>query len=197
MDKLEPLLAQATEQSASVWFVDAAHFTMSTGLGYLWSVAVCWVRSMSGRKRHSVLGALNAVTRKLISVTTDKTVTSETMKELMLKLRAATDDAKAKVVLILDNARYQHCQAVMECAKELGIQLEFLPGYSPHLNLIERVWKFIRKTAINNRYFTDFAQWRNAIDDCLRDMNNGQHDDALKSLLTWKFQTFNIDKIRA
>lgn len=196
MDKLEPLLAQAAEQSASVWFVDAAHFTMLTGLGYLWSVAVCWVRSMSGRKRHSVLGALNAVTRKVISVTTDKTVTSETMKELLVKLHAATHDAGSKVVVILDNARYQHCQAVMEFAKELGIQLAFLPGYSPHLNLIERVWKFIRKTAVNNRYFTDFEHWSKAIDDCLLDINNGKHDAALKSLLTLKFQSFNIDKIR-
>jgi transposase len=46
-----------------------------------------------------------------------------------------------KTVIILDNARYQHCAAVKQWAEELGITLEFLPGYSPHLNLIERVWE--------------------------------------------------------
>ena len=35
--------------------------------------------------------------------------------------------------------------------------LEFLPGYSPHLNLIERVWKFIRATALKNRFLEDLS----------------------------------------
>lgn len=195
MEKLAPLLAQATDGSASVWFVDAAHFTMLTGLSYLWSVLVCWVRSMAGRKRHSVLGALNALTLKMVTVTTDKTVNSETMKELLLKLRAAAGETSSRVVVILDNARYQHCAAVKEFAQALRIALEFLPGYSPHLNLIERVWKFIRKTALNNHYFSDFNLWGKAIDDCILDMNSGKHDAALKSLLTLNFQTFDIDKI--
>ena len=43
-EKLEPLLEQASDGSASVWFVDAVHFTMLTGLSFLWSVLVCWVR---------------------------------------------------------------------------------------------------------------------------------------------------------
>jgi len=178
-----------------VWFVDAAHFTMLTGLGWFWSVLVCWVRSMSGRKRHSVLGALNALTLQMITVTTDKTVNSATMGELLLKLHDAAAGMASRVVVILDNARYQHCRAVTDLAGELGITLEFLPGYSPHLNLIERVWKFIRKTALNDHWFADFKLWSKAIDDCVLDMNNGKHADALKSLLTWNFQSFNIDKI--
>lgn len=194
-EKLVPLLEQAKARSASVWFVDAAHFTMLTGLSYLWSVMVCWVRSMAGRKRHSVLGALNALTLQLVTVTTDKTVNSESMKDLLGKLKQAVGDTSAKVVIILDNARYQHCAAVKEHAQSLGITLEFLPGYSPHLNLIERVWKFIRKTALNNRFFSDFEQWSQAIDQCVDDMNSGKHAAALKSLLTWNFQIFNIDKI--
>jgi hypothetical protein len=48
------------------------------------------------------------------------------------------------ITLILDNARYQKCHLVEEHAKKLGIQLLYLPSYSPHLNLIERLWKFVR-----------------------------------------------------
>jgi transposase len=175
--------------------VDAAHFTMLTGLGYLWSVMVCWVRSMAGRKRHSVLGALNAVTHQLVTVTTDATVNSDTMKELLSKLRTMIGETGTKTVIILDNARYQHCAAVKQWAEGLDITLEFLPGYSPHLNLIERVWKFIRKTTLNNRYFADFELWGNAIDGCVDDINSGKHTAALNSLLAWNFQTFSINKI--
>lgn len=193
---LEPLLDQAAEGRADVWFVDAAHFTMLTGLGYFWCFVICWVRSMSGRKRHSVLGALNAVTKKIITVTTDKTVNSDTMKELLLKMRACAEGAGSRLALILDNARYQHCKAVRELAAELDIELVFLPGYSPHFNLIERVWKFIRKTAINSRYFDNFDLWKQAIDNCVQDINDGKHRKEIDSLLTWNFQSFDgIDKI--
>ena len=184
---LEPLLEQASKKEISLWFVDAAHFTMLTGLGYLWSVMVCWVRSMAGRKRHSVLAALNAVTHQLVTVTTDLTVNAETMKDLRSKLHAMVGETGTKTVIILDNSRYQHCAAVKQWAEELGIILEFLPGYSPHLNLIERVWKFIRKTKLNNRYFSDFKLWSNAIDDCIEDINAGKHEAALKSLPSWDF----------
>ena len=37
----------------------------------------------------------------------------------------------------MDNARYQHCNAVQEHAAKLNIELLFLPLYSPNLNPIE------------------------------------------------------------
>jgi transposase len=151
---------------------------------------------MPGRKRHSVLGALNALTLQMVTVTTDKTVNSETMKDLLSKLHATKTAACSKLVLILDNARYQHCAAVKEKALELGISLEFLPGYSPHLNLIERCWKFIRAKALKNRFFENLEAWSLAIDGCVDEMNAGVHNAALTSLLTWNFQTFKIDKIK-
>ena len=32
----------------------------------------------------------------------------------------------------------------MDVAGFLGIELLYLPSYSPHLNLIERLWRFVR-----------------------------------------------------
>jgi len=42
------------------------------------------------------------------------------------------------VTLVIDNVRYQYCRVVRELANLLGIELLFLPSYSPNLNLIER-----------------------------------------------------------
>ena len=56
------------------------------------------------------------------------------------------------VTLVLDNARYQRCLLVQDVAKELGIELLFLPSYSPNLNLIERLWKFVKKEVLNSRH---------------------------------------------
>jgi len=48
---------------------------------------------------------------------------------------------------IMDNARYQRCNKVIEQAEVLGINILFLPPYSPNLNLIERLWKFTKRSA--------------------------------------------------
>jgi transposase len=55
------------------------------------------------------------------------------------------------ITVVMDNARYQRCQLVQTLARQLNIELLFLPSYSPNLNLIERLWKFVKKTALNSR----------------------------------------------
>jgi transposase len=93
------------------------------------------------------------------------------------------------ITLVMDNARYQRCDKVMAKAKEFGIDLLFLPPYSPNLNLIERLWKFIKKQCLYNRYYETFHQFKAAIDDCL-DKVKSTFSDQIKTLLNPKFQLF-------
>ena len=99
------------------------------------------MRAASGRQRFNVLGAWNAVTRELVSVTNTTVINTATMCELLRKISAL--GLTGPITLVLDNARYQRNAVVMACAEALGITLLFLPSYSPNLNLIERLWKFI------------------------------------------------------
>jgi transposase len=71
------------------------------------------------------------------------------------------------ITLILDNASYQRCKAVQELAKELGIELLFLPSYSPNLNLIERLWKFVKKEKLYSTYYETFADFQQGINSVL------------------------------
>ena len=93
------------------------------------------------------------------------------------------------ITLVLDNAAYQRCKLVQELAKELNIELLFLPSYSPNLNLIERLWKFVKKQALSSRHHTNYADFQAVIDNCLDNLTT-THKSALVSLLTLKFQTF-------
>ncbi len=93
------------------------------------------------------------------------------------------------LTLVLDNAAYQRCRLVQGLAKELNIELLFLPSYSPNLNLIERLWKFVKKQALHSRHHTNYADFQAAIDNCLDELTT-THKSALASLLTLKFQTF-------
>jgi transposase len=185
--KLEPALAEARAGRAHLFFVDAAHFVMGSFLCCVWCLVRLMIRGASGRKRYSVLGAWNAATNALVSVTTEATVNAETMCALLRKI--AVMGLTGPVRLVLDNARYQHCALVRDLARSLNIELLFLPSYSPNLNLIERLWRFIKKQVLYARHYDTFAAFRGAIDDCLSKIET-EHAKGLKCLMTHKFQTF-------
>ena len=94
------------------------------------------------------------------------------------------------VTLVLDNARYQRCLLVQGTAKQLGIELLFLPSYSPNLNLIERLWKFVKKEVLNSRHHQDFKRFQDAIDGCLAYLPT-KHREKLTTLMTHNFQTWD------
>jgi transposase len=77
----------------------------------------------------------------------------------------------------------------MGLAKELGIELLFLPPYSPNLNLIERLWKLVKKECLYSIYYENFALFQQSIRTFLTTMNH-THQKELDSLLTLDFQSF-------
>lgn len=318
-NKLEPLLKEAEEGLREVYFVDAAHFVLQAFLGKIWSISRVFIRTPSGRQRWNVLGAINAITKEVTTVSNNTYITavevclllkkialkniesnakisedtetlSETLKkestseEVSVKVEIADVDgskdpsltqkisfsttevessvlaaalsgsssdnldspseivlaeetkeiqkivepapikkpkkdkeaikkerelaAKAQarieanglrvvtpVSIFLDNARYQRCLAVTSLAEALGIKLEFLPSYSPNLNLIERLWKLTKKECLNCKYYKSFDPFCSAIMNFLNNMTS-THSKELKSLLTLKFQTFTEEQIK-
>ena len=110
------------------------------------------------------------------------------MCELLRKIAAL--GGKGPITLVLDNARDQHCTRVIHLAATLNVQLEFLPSYSPNLNLIERLWKFIKRDVLYRRHYNTFADFRNALDGSLANIPT-KHREKLLSLMTHKFQQFN------
>ena len=186
-ETLRPKLDEAQAGKGHVFFVDAAHFVLGTYLCCLWSLQRIFVRAASGRQRFNVLGAWNAVTRELIAVTNTTVVNTETMCELLRKIAAI--GLTGSITLVLDNARYQRNAVVQDLAKELGIELLFLPSYSPNLNLIERLWKFTKRRALYGRYHPTFAGFRAAIEETLDGIST-IHSEQLKTLMSLNFQQF-------
>ena len=184
---LEPRMKQARRGRRQVYFVDAAHFVFAPFLGFLWCAARLFVRAASGRKRYNVLGALDAVTHRLIRVTNHEYITAESVCALLRAVAEAS--VGLPITLVLDNARYQKCAVVQALAESLKIELLYLPGYSPNLNLIERLWRFLRKASLDSTYYEDFSQFTTAIDRCLDDLST-VHKGEMETLLTHKFQTF-------
>jgi len=175
--------------------VDAAHFVFGTYLCCLWSILRVFVRAASGRQRFNVLGAWDAVGRTLTTVTNTTVVNTDTMCELLRVV--ASQGRVGSVTLVLDNAKYQRNDTVQALAAELGLELLFLPSYSPNLNLIERLWRFTKRRAVYGKYHPTFAAFRAAIEDVL-DQVPTTHAEKLTSLMTLKFQEFeNVSLLAA
>lgn len=185
--ELEPRLAAAQAGQRAVFFVDAAHFVLAPFLGFLWSLTRLCIQAPSGRQRFNVLAALNAVTHELVTVTNESYITAQTVCTLLESIAAL--NLSVPISLFLDNARYQKCALVRDTAARLHIELCYLPAYSPNLNLIERLWKFVKKQCLYSRYYADFASFKAALVQCLKETDS-RHKSALDSLLSLRFQTF-------
>jgi transposase len=120
-------------------------------------------------------------------VTNATYINSESVATLLQKLYDL--NLGIPITLVLDNARYQKNAYILEVAHSLNIELLYLPPYSPNLNLIERLWKFVKKEVLYSKYYEDFPAFQAAISTCLAQTHT-THKQDLDSLLTLNFQTF-------
>jgi transposase len=180
-------LDQAERGKRTVLFVDASHFVYGPFLAYVWCAVRLFVRGPSGRKRYNVLAALNAVTHEVIRVTNDGYINARSVCGLLAAVAAR---GLGSVTLVMDNARYQRCDLVKQEAKRLGIELLFLPPYSPNLNLIERLWRFVKGEVLGARNLDTYEAFTQAIDGCL-DQLPTKHKSKMDTLLTLNFQLFD------
>ena len=181
------MLEQARSGKKVVLFMDAAHFIFATFLGCLWSRTRCFLKSHAGRKRYNVLGALNAVNKKVSFYTNDTTLGSlsvcKFLKQLYLEYYGN------QIVIVLDNASYQRCKLVKRYAKLLGIELLFLPSYSPNMNLIERFWKYVKKGVLYSKFHNNYDMFKQQIDNYIEQAHI-RDKGKLETLLTCNFQSF-------
>ena len=182
---LIPLLKMAEAGIAKVYFSDGVHLIYGYESGKCWCRKRVCVKSAYGRKRVNCLGFLDAVSHKVETVMNDTYLNADSVCEGLKMIRQSAPDEW--LYIILDNAAYQRCKKVKECAEKLNINLIFLPPYSPNLNLIERLWKFLRNKVLANKYYTSFNFFFNKIHDFLTDVHLN-FASALDSLLSFNFQ---------
>jgi transposase len=183
-----PAKGEATRR----YFVDACHPIW--GLELIYS---CWllrgqrflVGMGGGRKRLNILGAYCPQDHEYLDLRVPKgTISAAQVIELLTRLRQRHPQTQ-KFILYLDNARYQHARLVrewVEAQKAQGVEfvLDFLPAYSPNLNLIERLWKFLRKHALQQWHAT-YEAMQAAVAQVLDHLE--EYREELTALMTERF----------
>jgi len=186
---LNKTLAAKGEKDAH-YYLDGVHPQHNTQLAYGWikKGKEKVVKSNSGRERININGALNADTLEVV-IRTDETINAQSTIELFKKLEEKHPEAE-NIFITLDNARYYKNKVIMAYLTTSKIKLLFLPAYSPNLNLIERLWKFMRKTILYNRYYEKFAEFKLAVMGFFE--NIYQYHAQLSTLLTKNFQIIGV-----
>jgi transposase len=168
-----------------VYFADGVHLIYGYQDGYFWCKERISVPSAYGRKRANLLGFMNAVTYETERVMGDLYLDSDCVCEGLEKVR--NNNPNDMLYIILDNAAYQKCEKVKLKAQELNINLIYLPPYSPNLNLIERLWKFLRKNVLAGNYYESFELFNSSIKAFI-DTLHIEYTDQLSSLLSFNFE---------
>ena len=193
IEKFEKKLDKTDFSSEVILFMDSVHPTHNSVYTKVWSEMgqSRWISSNTGRERVNISGAYNPMDQELVMIE-GKTINGEVTVDVLKKCLEKYAD-KQSITVYLDNASYHKSEQVKEfIAGQNKIKLSFLPPYSPNLNLIERLWKFVNEKIINLKFYPEFRQFKEKL---LEFYNNIQiYAQELKERITFNFQTFQTCK---
>ena len=192
-DFIQQIEYYSQQKETVLLFFDPCHLLHNVVNARMWQPrgkkGTITIKSNTGRKRINILGALDIKDFSVTITLTEKMCDSERIVWFLQKIKEKYPDRK--IVVVLDNARYNYAIVTRAFAEKNNIMLLFLPPYAPNLNLIERLWKFTKKHLVNNTYHEDFTQFVNATDSFFN--NLGDYNQELSRLFTQKFQIIRAE----
>jgi transposase len=171
-----------------VYFGDGCHpqYNSIPAYGWIRRGVDKELKSNCGRKRVNINGAIDIDTLETVTDFTES-INSQSTIRLFDKLEAKHPHAKV-IHIIVDNATYYKSPLVKEYLKTSRIKIHFLPGYSPNLNVIERLWKFFKKKILYNKYYETFEEFVLACKNFFRCRT--KYREELRTLLTENFHLY-------
>ena len=150
-------------KNETLCFMDGVHPSHNVQLGYGWirKGTDKLVPSNTGRSRLNLTGAVDIISHEVV-VQEDTVLNAESTIRFFDKLQKAMPD-KVRVHVFCDNARYYRNKDVRAYLESSRVKLHFLPPYSPNLNPVERLWKWMKEVVVYNTYYEEFDDFREAI----------------------------------
>lgn len=156
-------LKNSLPANETICFIDGVHPThnVQPAFGWIKRGIRKEIPANTGRSRINLSGCIDMLSHQIL-VKEDKTLNAESIIAFLRKIENAYP-GKRKVHVFCDNASYYRNKAVQEYLKSSKIRLHFLPPYSPNLNPIERLWKWMKERVIYNTYYKTFKEFKDAV----------------------------------
>lgn len=188
VEKIMEIIETSKKENHTVVFFDPMHQIHNNENDYCWQFKgkanTKTIGSNSGRRRLNIIGAIDPINLNPTIILTEANCDADLMTAYLKHLKEIYS-TKDKITVILDNASYNRAYKTQDCAKDLGIELFYLPPYSPNLNLIERLWKFFKKKIMKNKYYETFKEFERNVEEFFKNFN--QYNQELITLLTLNF----------
>ncbi len=186
-DTLTPILEEIEQGEAVLYYADGCHPTHNTksGRGWIRKGQNFEVDCNSGRQRVNINAAINALKPEHLVYETTETINAQSTQRICRQL--LKKHPSKKIYLVCDNARYNRNKMLCGWASEQRIELIYLPAYSPNLNLIERLWRLMRKEVINSIYYDTYSKFKTKIETFLK--SSKKYKNELRKLMTLNFRT--------
>ena len=155
---------------------------------------LCWgdpknppvLKTNTGRQRLNILGAYDPDSYSFVHLTGEENCNADRAIEFFEVIINAYLQAPL-IVLFLDNASYFKAEIVTKWLEDHPkLKIEFLPPYSPNLNLIERLWRLVKEKLVRNTYYKKYKTFRAKVFQLLNHID--EHVDELRTLMVEKFE---------
>lgn len=158
----EKLRAELSEDE-TICFTDGVHPTHNVQPAYGWIKKGVRkeIPANTGRSRLNLSGIIDVVNHNVL-VHEDITLNAASTIRFFQKIEEAYPNKK-RIHVFCDNASYYRNKTVQKYLETSKIMLHFLPPYSPNLNPIERLWKWMKERVIYNTYYEHFDDFREAV----------------------------------
>jgi transposase len=156
-------LRNALPEDETVCFMDGVHPTHNVQPAYGWIKTGVRkeIPANTGRMRLNLSGIVDVISHNVL-VQEDETLNAESTIQFFENIEKAYPK-KMKIHVYCDNAPYYRNARVKKYLETSKIALHFLPPYSPNLNPIERLWKWMKERVIYNTYYPEFEDFRLSI----------------------------------
>jgi transposase len=184
MTRFLALFEQVRKNEIVLIYVDESHFHRDLETGYTWGPIGKRIWKISDcpplRDRINWFGAYNFTDGECM-IWAEGACNKQTTSEFLQKIADWIKADGRRVVIVWDGAPWHRAKMVKQAGQDLGLEIIQLPGYSPDLNPIEGLWKWMREEVTQLKCYKSLKE---LFDACKRfiDTINLNPQDVVKRL---------------
>ena len=170
VNELCQLLSLEKSGYLKIYYGDESGFSLDPSIPYGWQPKGEYIKIAPKKsQRLNVFGLLSR-DNHLQAYSTTATMCADLV---IAFLDDFVETITQKTVVVLDNATIHHSDEFKEKINEWqqnDLYIFFLPTYSPHLNLIETLWRMIKYRWLKAKDYLDFDTLTNAVENIINDI---------------------------